>query len=118
MKKRHVLAISLLLGVAVAAGSLAAVRMAVVADSTAAVETVSDATIRAREAKLDTWERSLRDALDAKPPRLPPIPDVPKAAGGSSPGEAQVVFVDAPPVQGDDEFEHEEDGESEHEDDD
>lgn len=124
MKKRHALAISLLFGVAVVAGSLAAVRTAGVVDSTAAVETVPDATIRAREAKLDTWEQSLQDALNAKTPRLPPIPDVPRANRGSSSGAAQVVYVNAPPVQdgreNDDEHEREDDGgnEAEHEEDD
>lgn len=66
MKRRHTLAISLLLGTALAAGALATAKTLEVGESSEA--RVSDAEIAAETARLDDLEASLRASLAAQPP--------------------------------------------------
>ncbi len=120
MKKRHTLAISLLLGIAVVAGAFAAVRtIGVIGGTSSAAATTSEATITAREEALDQWQADLETALAKKPPELPAIPEV--AAPAAPP--QQVVTVQAAPAAhaGEDDDGHEyeaDDHEAGHEEDD
>lgn len=69
MKKAHVLAVALLLGLAAAFGLVAATRTAGIAGGARAQ--VSAGSIDARTRKLDQTERALRRALKDRPPALP-----------------------------------------------
>lgn len=78
MKKLHVLAIALLLGLAAVFGVLAATRT--VGIGSTAHAPVSQTAIRARSQKLSAAERALHRALKARPPALPAVPAVRRSA--------------------------------------
>jgi hypothetical protein len=92
MKKAHVVAVALLLGLAAVLGVLAASRTAGLgASSRSHVATTS---IAARTKKLDQVELALRRALRDRPPALPPVP-------ASTPGVAaapRVVYRRPAPI--------------------
>jgi hypothetical protein len=71
--RAHVLALSLLLGTASAAGAVAIIHTAGLGNAETKPEVVSSRQIAAREHKLDAWEASLRKALASRPPKLAPL---------------------------------------------
>ena len=73
MKRIHTLFIALMLGVAAAAGLLAATRTVDLGRATSP-NPASAQTIAARSAKLDRTERALQAALAKRPPNLPKVP--------------------------------------------
>jgi hypothetical protein len=119
VKRRHILFIALMLGAAAAAGVLAATRTVDVGRA-ASTPRVSDEAVAARSAKLDRMERSLRRALEHRPPKLPRVPKISgrrSASGPTASSEGGVVYVRpestivSSPSSQDDEFEHEDDHE-------
>jgi len=119
VKRRHAIAISLLLAVAVAGGGLAATRT-VGLGSSATTAATSDQAVAVKKAALDRYEASLQDALAKKPPKLPPLVAAkggqPTPASGAAP---KVIYVSAQPASaapaGDDEYEREAGDGDEHE---
>ena len=92
MKKTQALGITLLLGIAAAAGALALVRTTSVA-SPARQATVPDAVIAQLNRELDRSEAKLRQALARKPPKLPLAT---RQVGAPRP--EQVVYVRPKPI--------------------
>jgi hypothetical protein len=78
MKKLHVLAIALLLGLATVFGVLAATRT--VGIGATAHAPVSQTAIDARSQKLSATERALHRALKDRPPALPAMPAARRSA--------------------------------------
>lgn len=117
MKRTHVLAITLILGVAAAAGAFAVSRTTVLASSPqlepASIE------VAAKKAQLDEVEHSIRAALATRPPKLPRLLHRKQA---SEVGGGQVVYVSSAgtlaPSTDDDHHELEDDDEHESGDDD
>ena len=72
MKKTHLVAVALLLGLAAMLGVLAASRTVGVGASSRAQVTTSSVTARVR--RLNKVELALRRALRDRPPALPPVP--------------------------------------------
>jgi hypothetical protein len=72
MKKIHVIAVALLLGVAAVFGVIAAGRTANV--GIASRSHATDAAVTARANRLHQVELALRKALRDRPPALPPLP--------------------------------------------
>jgi hypothetical protein len=101
MRRTHALAMSLLLGAAVAAGAAASLRTVHLGAAAAATPSaVPDKTVAARRAKLARWSVSLRKARAARPPALPAVPHyapvaipAPVAEAPSSPTTAPVRTV-------------------------
>jgi hypothetical protein len=101
MRRTHALAMSLLLGAAVAAGAAASLRTVHLGAAAAATPSaVPDKTVAARRAKLARWSVSLRKARAARPPALPAVPHyapvaipAPVAAEPSSPTATPVRTV-------------------------
>lgn len=119
MKKFHVLTASLILGLAAIFGVAATTKtvgIGVAAQSSSAK--VSDATIAARQRKLDRTEIALRHALADRPPALPAVPK----GSASAPRAQQLVYQRPAPVvviRSSSQAEHDDDhGEAEHEGDD
>lgn len=73
MRRRHAVALSLVLAGGSIAGVLAATRTAHLA-GTQRQSSRPDPAVAARSRKLDQLEASLRRALASKPPELPPVP--------------------------------------------
>ncbi len=109
MKKLHVVAVALLLGVATVFGVLAAARTGGVAPNAHAG--VSDTAIAARASKLNDTERAIRRALRDRPPALPAVPAARRP--GLTPPQtvyrrsAPLVVLTHSRAQGDHESEHE-----------
>lgn len=78
MKKLHVLAVALLLGVAAAIGVVAATRT--VGIGATAHTRVSETAIAVRSKKLSSAERALRRARNDRPPALPAVPAARRSA--------------------------------------
>ncbi len=96
MKRRRALFLALAAGVAGVAGVFAL-------GSTLALgseaRSTTDRQVAVRTAQLDRYEASLRKALAAEPPKLPPLPsasDTSAAATGAVP--VRVVYHRPPPV--------------------
>jgi hypothetical protein len=94
--RRHGLILSLLLGAATAAGSYAMIATAGLGDSETKPEVVSSRQITKRAHKLDAWEASLKQALEAKPPALAPLNRYAAATFVSGPGAASMPAVATP----------------------
>jgi hypothetical protein len=125
VKRRHIIFIALMLGAAAAAGTLAATRTVDVGKAASAPR-FSDEAIAARSAKLDRMERSLRRALERRPPKLPRVPKISgpsSASARTDSSQVGVVYVRPAPTVvssssfNDDDYEHEDgnDDEDEHE---
>lgn len=98
MKRIHTLLIALALGVAAAAGLLAATRTVDLGSAQGPAQ-LSNGAIRARTAKLDRLERSLQKALARRPPKLPKVPQVSPSASRparSASADWGVVYVRSP----------------------
>jgi hypothetical protein len=93
MKRGHVLAVALLLGLAAMLGTYAASRSAGLAGpSASAAASASDASIARRTAALAHAEQVLRRERARRPPALPALP-----AAAAAPSQ-RVVFVRPRPV--------------------
>ena len=103
MRRRHAVAVALLLALAAVVGIVALGRTAALGQS---APQVSDAELRARAARLEQAQADLRRAAAATPPPLPALPAAP-AAAAVAPSAGLLLSVD-----GDDD-EHD-DGEHEH----
>jgi hypothetical protein len=91
MNKSHALAVAAILALAAVFGFSAATKTAGLRSANA---TASSAGITARIHRLDRIEASLRRALRAKPPALPPLP----AARAAAPSAPQVVYRRPAPI--------------------
>ena len=74
MARKHVLLVSLLLGLAVAIGTLAAVRTTQAGRPSATAAKVSSGSLVQRSRALDRVQASLHKALSRRPPKLPGVP--------------------------------------------
>jgi hypothetical protein len=88
MRRPHALVLSLAIGVAAVAGTLAATRTATLGAR------ASDAQVAARTARLDRFEASLRRAAADRPPALPPL----RTATVQPSAAPRLVFVRPAPV--------------------
>jgi hypothetical protein len=112
MKKLHVLAVALIIGVAAVFGVLAATRTVGIGAS--AHTQASTTAIAARSKKLSAAERALRRARNDRPPALPALP----AARRSTQNSQHVVYRRPAPLvvlangrsHGEHEAEHEAEG--------
>lgn len=93
MKRIHLLAVALLLGVAAVFGVAAAIRTTGVGMRARAHS--SNALVAARTAQLDRFERALRRSLRDRPPALPPVPSVRSLAARPTP---RIVFRRPAPI--------------------
>ena len=92
MRKRHVVAVALLIGIGAALGTFAVTRTSELGvSSRASSKKVADATVTVQTRRLNALEASLRKALALRPPALPRIPKL-RPAPQSSP----VVYSAAP----------------------
>jgi hypothetical protein len=133
MNGKHALTISLAIGVAAVAGTIAATKTIQLGKPAAAQPASASSTIAARTKQLDRAEIALRKALKQKPPKLPPLPAaVPAGTAPSTlaaaapqaqaPTPAQrIVYVRPAPIVktvprtgGEHETEHESGHETEH----
>jgi hypothetical protein len=99
ISRRHGLLLSLLLGAATAAGSYAMIATAGLGDSDTKPEVLSSRQIAKRAHKLDAWEASLIQALEAQPPALAPLNRYAAATFVSGPGAASMPAVATPLVR-------------------
>ena len=74
MPRLHGFIVSLLLAGGITAGALAATRTVHLGQAAAATPKVADSVVTARQARLDAFARSLRQAAAAEPPALPKVP--------------------------------------------
>lgn len=93
MKKLHVLAVALLLGVAAVFGVVAATRT--VGLGASAHAKVSHTAIAARAKRLNAAERALRRALKDRPPPLPAVPAATRSVQAVAP---QIVYQRPAPL--------------------
>jgi hypothetical protein len=135
MNGKHAFIISLAVGVAAVAGTIAATKTIQLGKPAAAQPASASSTIAARTKQLDRAEIALRKALKQKPPKLPPLPAAvpagsapatlaaaPAAPQAQAPAPAQrVVYVRPAPIVktvhrtgGEHESEHESGHESGH----
>jgi hypothetical protein len=118
MARKHALLVSLLLGVAIAAGGLAAVRTAHLGQaSTTTTGKTQQAQLLKRERLLKRQEIALRHALAKRPPTLPKVPKFKPpppapvvAAVAAAPVRTAPTVVVTQGSHGDDEEEHESEG--------
>jgi hypothetical protein len=95
MAHKHVIFVSLLLGLAAVLGAVAAIRTAHVGQASASRATVSTASIMRRQRSLDRVQASLHRALMRRPPKLPKVPSYPSVASATAPAPAAAP---APPA--------------------
>ncbi len=129
MNRRHALSISLAVGIAAIAGTVAATKTVQLGHPAAARPTTTSAAIVQRTKALDRTEAALRKALSQRPPKLPPLPKTAATAASGAPISApaqpsagqRVVYVRPAPIvrhvhrAGSGEGEHEAEGGSQHE---
>jgi hypothetical protein len=94
MKKIHVTAVALLLGVSTALGVAAATQTTSLRTTTAKTS-VSSTAIAARSHRLDKVQASMRRALRDRPPALPAMP---KKAGPAAAPTQHVVYQRPAPI--------------------
>ena len=124
MTGKHALTISLVVGIAAIAGTVAATKSIHLGRSAAKPAAASPGVAK-RSKALDRVEISLRKALKQKPPKLPSLPapvrgGAPVAGSGPAQGAQRVVYVRPAPIirhvhrAGGHESEHESSADSEH----
>jgi hypothetical protein len=106
MAKKHVFAVSLLLGLATAAGALAVVQSVRLGQASSAKASANVAATNAwlakRDRALTRAEVALRRALAKRPPKLPKVPhfaQVSAPAAPAAPPVAAAAASAAPPVR-------------------
>ena len=114
MAHKHALIVSLMLGLALAVGTIAAVRTTQAAHPAATAGHVSSASLAQRSKALDRVEASLNRALARRPPKLPRVPSFPPATAQAAAAPPQIQYVRRAPIvvikhrhHGDDGAEHE-----------
>jgi hypothetical protein len=95
MPRRHALIISLFLGLAALAGTIAATRTAQLGSPAAASAGGSSAALQRRTQLLDRQEAALHRALAKRPPKLPRVPTFAAQRAAATP---RVRFVRPAPV--------------------
>jgi hypothetical protein len=107
VNSKHALLISVAVGAAAVAGTVAATKTVHLGNSAKAQPKVSSASIAARSKALDRTEIALRRALNQRPPKLPPLPKAATAPSAGSPIAAspapqgqtrRVVYVRPAPI--------------------
>jgi hypothetical protein len=93
MDRRHALVISIFLGIALLAGSFAAIRTTQLG---AQATVVPAAQIAAKNRQLDRYEATLRREARTRPPSLPALPAKAGSAGGSP--APQVIYQRPPAI--------------------
>jgi hypothetical protein len=127
MNGKHAVTISLAVGIAAVAGTIAATKT-IHLGRPAATPAAASSTVATRSKALDRVEISLRKALKQKPPKLPPLPHAtsggaPVAGSGPAQPAQRVLYVRPAPIirhvprAGGEESEHESSHDSEHGDD-
>lgn len=123
MNRKHALTISLVIGIAAIAGTVAATRTIHLGRPAARPAPAASATLAKRGKALDRIEVSLRQALKQKPPKLPPrpaaVPGGARGVAGGAPEGQRVVYVRPAPIirhvrRAGGESEHESSHDSEH----
>lgn len=84
MNRKHAVSISLAVGVAAIAGTVAATKSIHLGGHAAGSSKTPSALIAKRTKALDRTEIALRKALKQRPPKLPPLPATLPAATGSA----------------------------------
>lgn len=116
MARKHVLFVSLLLGLAVAIGTLAAVRTTRAGQPSVTAAKVSSGSLAQRNRALDRVQASLHKALSRRPPKLPLVPS--NASAGAGPARAaapRIQYVRPAPIVITKHRSHGDDGAAEHE---
>lgn len=103
MIRKHALIVSLILGLAAAAGAVAAVRTAHLGQSSAKATTSTAQTgaqvLLQRQRLLNREEAALKRALSKRPPKLPKVPKFPAAAPQTQLASGSVSAAAAPRVR-------------------
>ena len=94
MNRKHAFSISLAVGVAAIAGTVAATKTIHLGTNGPAPSKTRSALIAQRTKALDRTEIALKKALKQRPPKLPPLP-----AGASAAAGSPVAATPAPPSQ-------------------
>jgi hypothetical protein len=115
MARKHALLVSLMLGVALAAGTLAAVRTTHAGQPSVSSAKVSAASLAQRGRALDRVQASLHKALTRRPPKLPRVPSYGAAGAGPAAARPQVQFIRPAPILVTTHRSHGDDGAAEHE---
>lgn len=116
MARKHVLLVSLLLGLAVAIGTLAAVRTTRAGQPSVTAPKVSSGSLAQQNRALDRVQASLRKALSRRPPKLPRVPA--NASAGAGPAIAaapRIQYVRPAPIVVTKHRSHGDNGAAEHE---
>jgi hypothetical protein len=111
MARKHALIVSLTLGLALAAGTIAAVRTTQAAHPAATVGRVSSSSLELRSKALDRVQASLQRALARRPPKVPRVPSLSPATAAPP----QIQYVRPAPIVVIKHRHHDDDSEDEHE---
>ena len=101
---KHALLISIAVGIAAIAGTIAATKTVHLGRSAATQPASASVTVAKRTKQLDRAEIALRKALKQQPPKLPPLPaavpagSAPIATAAAAPQAQRVVFVRPAPI--------------------
>jgi hypothetical protein len=115
MARKHALIVSLTLGLALAAGTIAAVRTTQAAHPAATVGRVSSSSLELRSKALDRVQASLQRALVRRPPKLPRVPSLSPATAAPAAAPPQIQYVRPAPIVVIKHRHHDDDSEDEHE---
>lgn len=116
MARKHVLLVSLMLGLAIAIGTLAAVRTTQAGKPSTTAAKVSSGSLVQRSRALDRVQASLHKALSRRPPKLPRVPSSASAGAGPAIAAApRIQYVRPAPIVVTKHRSHSEDGAAEHE---
>ena len=96
ISRTHGLILSLLLGAAAAAGAYAVIGTAQLGNAETKPEVMTSRQIAKRAHKLDSWEASLKKALQSRPPALTPLNRYAAVAFVTGPGAAALPNTVAP----------------------
>ncbi len=116
MARKHVLLVSLMLGLAIAIGTLAAVRTTQAGKPSTTAARVSSVSLAQRSRALDRVQASLQKALSRRPPTLPRVSSY--APAGNAPAVAvppPIQYVRPAPIVVIKHHSHGDDGAAEHE---
>jgi len=116
MARKHVLLVSLMLGLAIAIGTLAAVRTTQAGKPSTTAVKVSSGSLAQRSRALDRVQASLHKALSRRPPTLPRAPA--HASAGTGPAVAappRIEYVRPAPIVVTKHRSHGDDGVADHE---
>jgi hypothetical protein len=104
VNRMHALTISLAVGLAAIAGTIAATKTIHLGGTAGTQPAAASVAIGKRTKQLHQAEIALRKALNQKPPKLPPLPaavpagGAPIAGNAAAPGAQRVVYVRPAPI--------------------